>query len=167
MSLSASILLSILANETDAGDISREVRTTKAEYFLPLTDGTGTNQAQLAWSDRLTIQQDGTADVQMRLLADDRGSVAFTAIKAIYVKNNSEASQVDLAQGSAIQNSWGSIGFTGDGESSTVIAPGGVLFLSSPTASGLSVTASSDRLFFAGTPGENIDIILIGEGSIT
>lgn len=169
MSLSASILLSILANETDAGDISREVRTTKAEYFLPLENGTGANQATLVWSRQIEVDPGAdfypTSEGFVISGYDDRGTITFTAIKAIYLRNTGSTSVQWLGG----QTEWptGPLGF---GESRLTIPPGGVVFLSAPSAAGWATAGSllgfSDAEAVPSQSGF-LDIILIGEGSIT
>ena len=55
MPLNAQVAVSIVAHETAAGDLSRQMRVTPATYAMLFTDGTGANQAQVVWSDSRTL----------------------------------------------------------------------------------------------------------------
>jgi len=167
MALDAQILLSILAHETASGDISRTLRATPATYSLTLSDGTGENQAQVAWSDARTI---GGApdDIDLTALSDDRGAIAFSAIKAAYVRNTHDSQQIDIVAGVGIANSWAGFGYADEeGSSSLPIAPGGCAFIANPSASGVSVSSSQRILRINSGLGVTYEIILIGEGTIT
>ena len=169
MALNAQILLSILAHESSSGDISQTLRATPATYSLTLGNGTGANQAQVVWSDSRTIPGGGQDTVPLRTLADDRGSVSFTAVKAMYIKNTS-ANPVQLALGDDLQESWASgPGYAVDGGNygETNIAAGGCLFFSDPTAGGAAVQQSADTIYINGNAGATYEIILIGEGTVT
>lgn len=147
MSLSAEIFLSIVAVETDSADIAKNSRVTKAEYFKALNDGTDANQAQIVWSDSRV--SGGTDTLQLSSLADTRDgasvSVIFSAVKALYVRNTGGTHTLTLT-----------------GAFSGSVAPGGVLAVVNPTATGASATS----LFVASTSGATYDIVVVGEGTI-
>jgi hypothetical protein len=169
MALNAQILLSILAHETSSGDISQTLRATPATYSLTFGDGTGANQAQIAWSDSRTIPGGGQDQIPLRVLTDDRGSVSFTAVKAMYIRNTSQ-SPIQLALGEALQEAWTSgPGYAVDGNNygETNIAAGGCLFFSDPTAGGAVVPQNEDTIYINGGAGLTYEIILIGEGTVT
>lgn len=151
MALAAQIQLSILAHETSNGDISRTLRATPVSYAMSLGDGTGANQAQVAWSGSRTLS--GSSEtLNPSSLPDTRDGAAvvvtLTAVKAAYIRN-----------------SHASIGLTAAGGpfgSGMTVPSGGVVVRTDPTAAGLSaagvtVTASA---------GATYDIVLIGEGSV-
>jgi hypothetical protein len=171
MALNAQILLSILAHESDNGDISQTLRATPVTYALALTDGTGANEAQIVYSESRTIPSGGQEDsFGLRSLADDRGAISFTTIKALFIRNTHPSIPVQLVLGDALQESWSSgpgyaVGGSNFGE--TNIAPGGCLFYSDPTAGGATSPQSGDAIYINGDPGGTYEIILIGEGTIT
>jgi hypothetical protein len=167
MSLNAQILLSVLAHESESGDISRTLRATPAAYAMTLSDGTGANQAQVVWSDSRTVASTPD-DIDLAAISDDRGTVAFSSIKAAYIKNTHASSQLDIIAGDAVANSWAGFGYGDEGgASSLMVAPGGVAFIANPTAAGAAVSASLRILRINATPGVTYDIVLIGEGTVT
>lgn len=160
MALNAQITLSILAHETSSGDISRTLRATPVSYALSLTDGTGANQAQVVWSDSRTLS--GSPDtLALGSLTDDRGTVTFTAIKVIYIKNNGNATMLWS------DGTWGGGPFDDISSSPVSIRPGGVLAIAAPDASGFSVDVGSQTIVLSSaSSGVAYDIALIGEGSV-
>ena len=147
MSLSAEVLFSIVAAETDTADIARNSRITKADYFQALTEGTDANQAQIAWSDSRV--SGGTDTLQLSALSDTRDgasvSVVFSAVKAIYIRNTGSTHTLTLS-----------------GSLSGSVAPGGIFVVVNPTAAG----ASASSLVVTSTAGATYDIVVIGEGTI-
>jgi len=173
MPLNAQILLSIVAHETASGDISRTLRATPATYSLSLADGTGANQSQVVWSDSRTVPGGGEDSFPLRQLVDDRGTITFTSIKALLIRNTHPSILVKLVLGDGYQEAWSNgPGYAGDvsggseyGE--TLIVPGGCLFYANPSADGAEVASSEDNIYIIGPAGGTYDIILIGEGTIT
>ena len=168
MALDAQVLLSILSHESSAGDISRTLRVTPASYSLTLSDGTGANQAQVAWSDSGTFPQGGEATIPIRSLADDRGTVTMTSVKLLYIKNTGSV-LFTIRAGSALQECWDGLGYSNDtGEpGETTIRPGAVLVLADPTAAGIAVNTAADTIYLLGNEGQTYEILLIGEGAIS
>jgi hypothetical protein len=160
VALNAQLTLSILAHESSAGDLSRTLRATPVSYALSLGDGTGANQAQVAWSDSRSI---GTTpeDLDLRSLSDTRDgaavAVAFTAIKAVYVRNTHATASLVVGGGS----------FSGLG--SLAIPPGGVYFVTAPSDGGFTVNpaAAVNARFAAASGTVTYDIVFIGEGTVT
>lgn len=161
MPLNAQILLSILAHESTSGDISQTLRVTPATYALSLGDGTGANQAQVAWSDARTIAAAGSSTIDLAAAADDRGVVVFSAIKLIYVRNTG-ANEIALSDGT-----WGGSPFDDISASPFTIQPDAAFLLASPTAAGYAVGGGDQTIVFSSTLGGTYDIVLIGEGTIT
>jgi hypothetical protein len=146
MSLSAEILVNLVAIETDTADIAKNTRVTRADYFVSLTEGTAANQAQIVWSDSRV--SGGTDTLQLSALSDTRDGAAvtvnLTALKAIYLKNTGDTHTLTVTGA-----------YTGS------VAPGGVLVNVNPTATG---TASA-TLYVTSTVGATYDIVIVGEGT--
>lgn len=165
MALDAQILLSILAHETSGGDISRTLRATPASYSLILSDGTGANQAQVVWSDARTIAPLSTDVLDLGGLTDDRGTVALSAVKLIYIRATAAVpirlyNTGDWSQGP--NNSPGAFEYE--------IPVGGVWLVTNPGATGWAVPANgSDTLSLQNDNAieATYEIILIGEGTVT
>jgi len=158
MPLNAQILLSILAHESSSGDISETLRATPTSYSLELTDGTGANQAQVVWSDARTIAAGGTDNLNLASLSDDRGSIAFSQVKAIYARNTHATENMKIGGSGA--GAFGGLPATVN----RTLPPGGAYLMTAPTAGGF------DGGLFAqfSSPGGEVtyEIILIGEGTI-
>jgi hypothetical protein len=149
MALDAQILLSILAHETSSGDISQTLRATPATYSLGLSNGTGANQAQVVWSDARTLAG-ASETLNASSLTDDRGTVAMTALKAVYVKNSSTATLTFTPASAAA--------FGGTFH----VRAGGAALAVASDATGM----AAGNLVVAGGAGQTYDIILIGEGTV-
>ena len=146
MSLSAEVFVNLVAIETDAADIARNTRVTRADYFASLTEGTAANQAQIVWSDSRV--SGGTDTLQLSALSDTRDGAAvtinLTALKAIYLKNTGDTHTLTVTGA-----------YTGS------VGPGGVMVNVNPTAAG----TTSATLYVASTAGATYDIVIIGEGT--
>jgi hypothetical protein len=162
MPLNAQILMSIIAQESSSSNMATTMRTTPASYSLALTDGTGANQSQLAWSEVETVGGDAANELMIQALSDDRGVVNLASVKAIYVRNKSATSVLSVTA----QN-WSTL-------SPTLvpfnhrIQPGGAMLVTNPGASGWTTGASSALSLVAAASGEtvNYDLVLIGEGTV-
>jgi hypothetical protein len=163
MALDAQILLSILAHETSSGDISQTLRVTPATYSLALSDGTGANQAQIAWSDSRTATT-ANDDLVVTSLADTRDgasvTVAFSSVKIVYVRNKSANSNLLLGL-SGITN------FGGFPQAGGFVPSGGCYFIAAPSDAGITVLAGHVARLRADSGTADYDIILIGEGTVT
>jgi hypothetical protein len=146
MSLSAEILVNLVAIETDTADIAKNTRVTRADYFVSLTEGTAANQAQIVWSDSRV--SGGTDTLQLSALSDTRDGAAvtvnLTALKAIYLKNTGDTHTLTVTGA-----------YTGS------VAPGGVLVNVNPTATG----TTSATLYVTSTAGATYDLVIVGEGT--
>lgn len=165
MALDAQILLSIVAHETSSGDISRTLRATPASYSLILSNGTGANQAQVVWSDSRTIEADGEDTPNVAGLADDRGTVAFTAVKLIYIRNSGTVPLNLIGNGD-----WATGPQKLPDTSNYEIPAGGCWLATNPTAAGWSVGASPKYITIqnqSGSTAATYEIVLIGEGTVT
>jgi hypothetical protein len=164
VTLNANILFSLVANETDAGDYAKDVRTTKVEDFIEFTDGTGARQAQVVWSNKGTVSPSQNLLLNplqgMSGLADERGSVNLSSIKAVFFKNAGSVTVVisfqDFLSGppfglGEVSLKEGASAFFYDVSADGVATAGGSLYVSN--SSSLSSAA--------------YEIVLIGEGTIT
>jgi hypothetical protein len=161
MSLNAQIALSIVAHESSSSDLASEMRVTPATYGLMLTNGTGANQAQVVWSDSATVP-DGNENLRtFASLADDRGSVAITALKVIYFKNTGSLPLT------VAPYQW-SVGPVASGTQIQVQA-GGVLVMVAPTASGWSTAGANAAILIVNGNGVSVsyDMMLVGEGTVS
>ncbi len=157
MTLHANILFSLVANETDAGDYAKDVRTTKVEYFKELSDGTGANQAQIVWSFEGTFDGEYALGSNGLVFSDNRGTVTFSALKAIYIKNTGNINfSVDGWPGSPI-------------DGSAFFRPGAAALFLCPDATGWPANALYGFSLNAGddSPVAGAQVVLIGEGTIT
>lgn len=167
MTLNANILLSILTGETDSGDHAKDVRTTKVDIFKELVDGTGANQAQVAWSDSRVVAPGGYDNVNLRVLTDDRGTISITAVKAWCIRNTGPVSFFFGAYGTSQESYSLPIGEEGYGIASLPL--GGVAFFLNPTAAGWITNSPTANFVVFNSAGQNAtyDIVFIGEGAIT
>lgn len=152
MAFSAQITLSLLAHESEVGDISTALRVTPASYAVAMTDGTAANQAQVAWSDNRTLSS-SSETLALSALPDVRSgatvTVTITAVKAYYVRNRGASS---LAFAGA---PFPAAGLT--------VAAGAVAMQSDQTTAGMSASGVT----VTGTSGGSYDIVLFGEGSVS
>lgn len=163
MTLNANILLSLVANETDAGDYAKDVRTTKVEYFKELTDGTGANQATLVWSDAGSFDDIYYPTGIGFTISDERGAGAFSSIKMIYIRN---VGDINMSWIVASEWSTGPVS-SASGASEIAIKPGGALLYIAPDSDGW--LTSGGRLALGCDPElfASYEVVLIGEGTIT
>lgn len=152
MALNAQLSLSLVAHESSSGDLSSTLRSTPVSYAINLTDGTGENQAQVAWSDARTLSG-STDSVTPATLSDLRAgataTVTMTAIKAVYVRNTGSGS-LSFAGGP----------FPSGGQTVTA---GAVAAQIDPSAGGMSASG----ITVTGATGRSYEILLIGEGSVS
>ncbi len=160
MAISALITLNIAANEvTTSPGLTFQIAT--ADDFAPdLTEGTGLEQVELAYSQTQTASTSATATISVLSLYDERGTVAFSAVKLIYLKN----------RGPGTAYIGGTFPF-GDGDE-LELSPGAITLACDPSATGFPVdttgTAFSTFTFRSGDETTvAVDLILLGEGSIT
>jgi hypothetical protein len=152
MPLNAQIALSIVAHETTAGDLSKTMRVTPANYAVAVADGTAANQAQVAWSDSKTLAA-ASESFSLSSLSDTRdgspATVSMTAVKAAYVRNKGASS----------------LAFAGSPfpASGITVAAGAVAFQCDPSAAGMAASGVT----VTGTIGGEYEIMLIGEGTVT
>jgi hypothetical protein len=167
VTLTAKILLQILATESSSSDLSSTTRVTNVSRTINFANGVGANQAEIVWSDSRTIATNGEDILDLTALADDRGSVDLTAVKAIYVRNTGTVAIPWLALGLA--DHWATGPLYVEEGFGVIIPPGGVMLITSPSATGWAVASGGEQISFANdssTTAATYDIILIGEGAI-
>jgi hypothetical protein len=160
VAIEASVTLNIQASEqTDSPGLVFSLATEDA--FAPaITQGTEENGVQVGFTDTYTASTSATATFSVLSLYDERGTVAFSAVKLIYLKNRGPGT------------AW--IGGTfpfGDGDE-LELSPGAVTLSCDPSALGFPVdTTGTAFSTFTVRSGDAstvaVDIILLGEGSIT
>ena len=165
MALNAQIMLSILAHETSAGDLSRTLRATPASYALSLTDGTGANQAQIVWSDsRTVVSPQETLDLRSLTDTGDGASVtvAFSAVKVLYVRNKATAADNIVTLSSVF------IAYQGLDAGTHIVRSGGLFLCAAPGDDGsTAIIATNNTITISGAVGAQYDIVIVGEGTVT
>ncbi len=167
MDLTAQILLQIAAVETSTADLSATVTTTNVSRSLSFATGTGPGQAQLVWSDSRTIAASGTDTLDLADLADDRGTVVLSAVKAIYIRNTGAAA-LNLS-GVGPPEDWEAGPVKTPSGSLLEIPAGGMYLATNASAAGWAVGSSPQLVTVINastTAAASYDILLIGEGSI-
>jgi hypothetical protein len=161
MSIEGRINIDALFHDATTNNLSSEVRVAAATYSLPLTDGTGANQAQVAWTSSATASGSGADELIMQGLSDDRGQVSLSAVKVIYIRNKSTAYSLVVTV-----DNWTALDSTLY-PFNAVIQPGGVLVYTNPSAAGWTTGASSALSLVAQGEGQTVDydILLVGEGT--
>jgi len=162
MPLNAQIALSIVSQESSTDELSSQIRVTPATYGLVLTDGTGANQCQVAFSDSKTIADNYDDGYRFSSMLDDRGLVSMTAVKVVYFKNTGTVS-LDIGK----NGSWTAGPFTT--ERGCIVPAGGCVVLVAPTAAGWSTSEANAeiRVFNDNGSAGAYDILLIGEGTVS
>lgn len=163
MSIEGNINVSALFHETTGGGLASQLRASSASYALPITDGTGANQAQTAWSSSASASGTFANDLTIQNLPDDRGEVYLTSVKVIYIRNKSSTYSLLVTF-----NNWTSL------DSALLpinlnIRPGGVFVYTNPTASGWTTDGSSTMSLIAEGEGQTVDydVLLVGEGTVS
>lgn len=163
MPLNAQILLSILAHETSAGDLSKTIRVTPANYALSLANGTGANQANLVYSISGAFDEIYNTTGVGFTFSDERGSGSFSAIKLVYIRNVGNINLFWVMNGA-----WPNGPVSGSlGGSEMAIRPGGALLYFAPDAAGWPTTGGQLRLACEPETIASYELILIGEGTIS
>jgi hypothetical protein len=148
MSTSAQIQISVLAHEATTGDLHSTMRVTPANYSLVLENSAGT----VVWSDSGSVGANSTVNIDLANLTDDRGTVAFTSVRFVYIKNIGTGALTIAAAGS---NPWAG---TPAGLPLTVFAS---------AYSNQAVSAGSKVIAITSTTASQYEIIVIGQGAIT
>ncbi len=162
MTLEADILFSIVANETDAGDYAKDVRTTKVENYARLTTGSGNNQAQVVWSDSRTAANGQTDTIDTSALTDERGTITVQGIKLIYFKNTG-ANEIFFNPNDG--NAWAGVFRDDEGIAQWFTLPVGTTAVFSRPGSGN--LGGGQIAAYAAFGAISYDVLIIARGTIT
>jgi len=166
MALNAQITLSILAHETDAGDLSRTLRATPASHAVTLTNGVGAGQAQIVWSDAKTISTlGGYEDLNFQGLQDDRGQVEMTEVVSLYIKNTHASELLLVGQDWNDNEATNTVGWAPLSKQGPLRLPAGTAMFIQPSGA---VNSNGERLRISADDGSpaSYEIVVIGKGSI-
>lgn len=132
---------------------------------LPLTNGTGANQADQMFSDQRTLAASATEDLDLAgVLTDSFGAaITFARIKVIMIMAAAGNTNNVLVGGAASAQF---VNWVADATDKVVVRPGGVLLLAATDATAYAVTATTGDLLRIGNSaaGTSVtyDIVLIG-----
>lgn len=158
MSLSAQVTLQIVAAETTTEDLATTVRSTNVLQVQAFSSSAAEGPANVTWSDTRTIVASENDTIDLLNLTDARGTVAFSVVKAIYIRNTSEAD--DLALGfSTPANAW-----TGR---PIGVMPAAGWWMFSSGLNGASIVSGSQAFNVDGLEGQIYEIVVIGYGTIS
>ncbi len=166
MSLGAAIALALNIGESNDGDLQKAVNTINYKKNTDIANGTGSGQANKAWSDQRSIAASGTDSLDLAgTLVDAFGqTITFTSIKAIIIVASGDNQDNIEIGGNA--NAFAS--FFGDPADTLILKPGGMIALTAPGA-GYAVTATTgDILDLVNADSSNAsvyDVILVGVAS--
>ena len=166
MALNAQITLSILAHETEAGDLSRTLRATPASHAVTLTNGVGAGQAQIVWSGARTISTPGGyEDLNFQALQDDRGQVELTEVVALYIKNTHASSPLLVGQDWNDNEATNTVVWAPLSKQGPFRLPSGAAMFIQPSGA---VNSNGERLRISTNEGEqaSYEIVVIGKGSV-
>lgn len=160
MTLATNITAKIKADESVTGDLDSAVSSFADSDPIPLASGTGSRQADLKFSDTITVDTGGTT-LDLNALVDSLGrTINMVKVKAIRVKA-ADANTNTVIVGNAASNQ-----FQGPFDTATwtqTLAAGAGFMLFAPVAGWPCTNSSADKLKFAGgAPGQLVDIQIIG-----
>lgn len=161
MSIEGRISVDCLFHDTTTSNLSSGLRVASVTYSLPLTDGSGANQAQLTWTSSATADGTTPDELIVQALSDDRGTVNMSAVKVIYIRNKSTSYRLSVTV-----DNWTTLDPTLS-PFNLLIPAGGCCLYTNPTSTGWTTTGSSAFSIIAEGEGQTVDydILLVGEGS--
>ena len=116
-------------------------QTDAVQVTFPLANGTGAAAANTYWRNSVAVAAGATVDVDLKALAVSKlggtGTLNLTKEKSIMLRNTS--AHTSLAIDATASNAWTPV-------APGTIGPGGVVFVSEPTAAGRATGASSKIL---------------------
>lgn len=134
-------------------------------WLLPLTNGTGANNANFAWSDKLTITASNSSTIDLSSLTDRFGNaIAPTIIKLFGVKLvSSTDTAATISIGNAASNQWVSVI---EGTNDLVkIRYGGFAVFGCKDATGYAVSGTNKNLKIlnnSATQSVIVDVVVVG-----
>lgn len=183
MTMNANVVLSAIANESSTDGLAEIMRSSSLDYSFSLAD---TDQATyVAWSKSVEVSAVTTTNYNLRALTDERGTISFTTMNLLALRNTGEAGTVLIVyeenNGNVITpSSGGQLGNAPFGVQAQYTS-GDVAVIFSSLAPGDAYTAASTNgyavsanlntiavrsLPVPGTP-SSYEIIVIGQGTIT
>lgn len=163
--LSSRVAVTINAQLQDGVTIGSVTHDIAYGVANALTNGTGANQANQAYSGRRTLAASATENLDLSggLTNAFGTSLVFAAIKAILIVA-AAGNTNDVVVGGAASN--GFISWVGDATDTVKVKPGGMLLIAAPNAAGFDVDAGTADLLKianggAGT-GVTYDVVIIG-----
>ena len=166
MSLTAKITAAVRATKTGSADLPTVNAAYNEKAELSLTNGTGSGQADLIWSDTRTLAASATENLDLAggLTDEFRTALTFVEVVAVYVKAAS-ANTNDVLFGGAASN-----GFStpfGDASDVVKIKPGGVLLLTNPVGYGVTASTGDILKMANSSSGSSVtyDIIVVGRSA--
>ena len=150
------------SSTVDIGQVTHEASFNPNYVF---TDGTGANQAKIAFADERTLAASAneTLDLAGGLTDAFGNAITFTKIKAIMVQA-SAANTNDVLIGGAAATGFSS--WVGDATDVVKVKPGGLFLIVAPDTNGYGVTAGTADLLkianSAGSTGVTYKIVVIG-----
>ena len=167
MSLSSTLKVSISSTQTEDLDLSTPSDGLNDNNSTSLADGTGADQANKQWHDSRSLSSGASEDLDMSGTLEDAfgGSVIFSAIKAISIRNTSTDSTLIVGGATAAITS-----LFADTTDKLIVRPGGRVYFEAPDVDGYAVTAGSadDLKMEHGAEGSSdlvYEIIVIGVSS--
>lgn len=169
--MSFNIQGNILVSIQTVFDNSKDLGFAREQFSLTnsavtLSNGTGADKAQVQWHSRLSISSASSTTIDLTALEGMYGNVAFSVIKAIYIKLNTETDTYTLEVGNATTNNQKL--FLKDNSDVFVLNNAGYLFCQS-AKKGWIVDANNKniKLNNPNATGVTVDVFIIGEGTVT
>lgn len=166
MPLTSTFTFTATADQTAAAlDFTTPSAPLSRTYPIPLSSGTGANQADKLWHDQRTLTASSTEDLDLAgsLVDPFGGTITFARIKGIIIAA-AAANTNNVIVGGASSN--GFITWVGSATHTVTVRPGGFLALFAPDATAYAVTAATaDLLHIANSAaGTSVtyDVVLVG-----
>jgi len=164
MSLTTTLKVQIQADQKGSNDLGTPGFPLNNTKTTQLASGTGSNQADLLFTDQRTLAASATEDLDLAgSLTDALGATLnFVKVKAIMISAAAaNTNNVEVTPGAAN----GFLGPFADASDQLDIPPGGRIYLEAPV-SGWTVTAGTGDLLTitnsAGSTGVTYDVIIVG-----
>lgn len=165
MALTTTVALSTVAALTGALDLGQTVSTQTLTWGNNWTDGTGSGQADMIWSDTRTIAASGTDDLDLAgsLVGALGTTLTFARIKLIAISADAGNTN-NVVVGAAASAQF--VGPFGASTHTHAIKPGGMYATAAPGATGWPVTATTADLLRIANSGAGTSvtysILLVG-----
>lgn len=160
--LDITALVHLVANYNNSVDLGTELYPLSHRVSVPFTDGLGDDQATELFDDSRSVTTTGeTLDLQA--LTGRYGTVVFTDIAGLYIRNTSAKGSGNLLVGAAAANIWAGL-FAADSDILVLPPQAFVLWCNPIDANNVDAT-NKDLFFDASTGSVGYDIIVWGRTS--